>query len=128
MSATSDTFNHDVSKSNDFATSLVASLASTKSDTSSSTAVKSYVETDNIQGAVTIGDATATNIAVDGSTISTTATYGVTLADTAQQNAAGINIINAAGGMVAGGVNVAHSTMGSAIPTLTQTNAIVQSH
>jgi hypothetical protein len=117
-----------VSKSNDFATSLAASLASTKSDTSSSTAVKSFAETDNIQGALSIGDATATNIAVDGSTISTTATYGVTLAGTAEQNASGLNIINAAGGMVAGAVNVAHSTMGSAIPTLTQSNIVVQSH
>jgi hypothetical protein len=30
--------------------------------------------------------------------------------------------------MVAGAVNVAHSTMGSAIPTLTQSNIVVQSH
>jgi hypothetical protein len=116
-----------VNSSNNFATSTVASLAAAKSDTSSSTAVKSYAETDNIQGALNIGDATATNIAVDGSSVSTTNVYSVTLAGSVEANASGLNIVNAAGGMVAGAVNVARSTMGSAIPTLTQSNSISQS-
>jgi hypothetical protein len=76
---------------------------------------------------LTIGDATATNIAVDGSSVSTTNNYSVTLAGSVEANASGINIVNAAGGLVASGVNIAHSTMGSAIPTLTQTNSISQS-
>jgi len=36
--------------------------------------------------------------------------------------------VNAAGGMVANGVNVAHSANMNAIPTLNQTNAISQIH
>jgi hypothetical protein len=123
----SDTSSHDISSSNNFATSTVASLADTKSDTSSSTAVKSYDKTDNIQGALSIGDATATNVAVDNSTVSTTNAYSVTLAGSVEANASGLNIVNAAGGMVAGAVNIARSTMGSAVPTLTQSNSISQS-
>jgi len=123
----SDTKTSDVSKTNAFATSLVASLAATKSDTSSSTAVKSFAKTDDVEGALSIGDATATNIAVDNSSVSTNNTYSVTLAGSVEANASGLNIVNAAGGLVAGGVNVARSTMGSAIPTLTQSNSISQS-
>jgi hypothetical protein len=126
MSATSDTANHDVNSSNDYATSKVTSLAASKSDTSSSTAVKSYVETDNIQGAVSLGNASATNIAVDGSSVNSTTNYSVTLAGSAEQNATGLNIVNAAGGMVANGINIAHSTNLNAIPTLTQVNSISQ--
>jgi hypothetical protein len=59
--------------------------------------------------------------------VSTNNTYSVTLAGSVEANASGLNIVNAAGGLVAGGVNVARSTMGSAIPTLTQTNVISQS-
>jgi hypothetical protein len=63
---------------------------------------------------------------VDNSSVSTTNNYAVTLAGSVEANAAGINIVNAAGGLVASGVNVAHSTVGSAIPTLTQSNSITQ--
>jgi hypothetical protein len=64
---------------------------------------------------------------VDNSSVSTNNTYSVTLAGSVEANASGLNIVNAAGGMVAGAVNVAHSTMGSAIPTLSQSNSISQS-
>jgi hypothetical protein len=81
----------------------------------------------NVQGAVTLDDAAATNIAVDGSTINTSTTYAVTLAGTAEENAKALNIVNAAGGLVANGLNIAHSTNINAMPTLTQTNIISQS-
>jgi hypothetical protein len=84
--------------------------------------------TSNIEGAVALNDATATNIAVDGSTISDTNTYSISLAGSAEANAKAINIVNAAGGMVANGVNVAHSTGMNPVPTLTQVNSISQSH
>jgi hypothetical protein len=119
---------HDVSKSNDFDTSTVASLAATKSDVSSSSAVKNTAIVDNVQGAVTLADADATNIAVDGSTINSTTNYSVTLAGSAEANAKALNIVNAAGGMVANGVNIAHSSNMNAIPTLNQTNSIAQLH
>jgi hypothetical protein len=50
----------------------------------------------------------------------------VTLAGAAEQNAAAVNIVNAAGGSVANGVNIAHSTNINAMPTLTQVNSISQ--
>jgi hypothetical protein len=94
----------------------------------SNTAVKSTNVVDNVEGAVSLDNAAATNIAVDGSTITTTSTDSVTLAGNAEQNAAAVNIVNAAGGLVANGVNIAHSTNINAMPTLTQTNSISQVH
>jgi len=94
------------------------------SNTSSSSNTTSVV--DNTQGAVNFEDATAKNIAVDGSTITDTNNYAVTLAGAAEQNAAAVNIVNAAGGSVANGVNIAHSTNINAMPTLTQVNSISQ--
>ena len=52
--------------------------------------------------------------------------YSVTLAGSAEQNATALNIVNSAGGMVANGVNIAHSTNLNAMPTLTQINSISQ--
>ncbi|WP_433971079.1 hypothetical protein [Tunturiibacter lichenicola] len=75
-----------------------------------------------------MADAAATNIAVDGSKINSTTDYSVTLAGSAEANAKALNIVNAAGGMVANGVNVAHSANMNAIPTLNQTNSITQLH
>jgi hypothetical protein len=65
---------------------------------------------------------------VDGSTVTTTNTYSVTLAGTAEQNAKGINLVNAAGSMVANGVNIARTTNMNSTPTLTQVNNISQIH
>jgi hypothetical protein len=81
----------------------------------------------NVEGAVSFDDATAKNIAVDGSTVNDTNNYSVTLAGAAEQNATALNIVNAAGGMVANGINIAHSTNLVSMPTLTQTNTISQS-
>jgi ATP-dependent protease ClpP protease subunit len=80
----------------------------------------------NVQGAVNFDDATAKNIAVDGSTISDTNNYSVILAGAAEQNATALNIVNSAGGMVSNGLNIAHSTNINAMPTLTQVNSISQ--
>jgi len=63
---------------------------------------------------------------VDGSTITATNNYAVTLSGTAEQNASALNLVNAAGGMVANGVNVARSSNIVTGPTLTQTNSITQ--
>ena len=80
----------------------------------------------DVQGAVSFDSATAKNIAVDGSTINDTNNYSVTLAGSAEQNATALNIVNSAGGMVANGLNIAHSTNLTAMPTLTQINSISQ--
>ena len=88
--------------------------------------VKSSTSTNNVQGAVSFDSATAKNIAVDGSHITDTNSYSVTLAGAAEQNATALNIVNSAGGMVANGLNIAHTTNLTAMPTLTQVNSISQ--
>jgi hypothetical protein len=50
----------------------------------------------------------------------------VILAGSAQQNATALNIVNSAGGMVANGLNIAHTTNLTTMPTLTQVNSISQ--
>jgi hypothetical protein len=129
--AKSDVFAHSSmsseSVSDQFATNTTASLVASKSDTFSSTDVKNLNVVHNVQGAVSFDDATAKNIAVDGSTINDTNTYSVTLAGAAEQNASALNIVNAAGGLVANGVNVAHTTNVVTAPiNVTQSNTISQ--
>jgi hypothetical protein len=69
--------------------------------------------------------ATANAIALDGSTATDTVAESVTLSGSAESDAHAINIVNAAGSLVANGVNVASSTnMNNA--ALAQTNVIVQ--
>jgi hypothetical protein len=66
------------------------------------------------------------NIAVDGSTVTATNTYTVDISGSAMQNAKAINIVNAAGGMVANGINVARITNVGTSPTLIQSNTVSQ--
>jgi hypothetical protein len=80
----------------------------------------------NVEGAVSFNAASAKNIAVDGSTINDTNNYSVILAGSAEQNATALNIVNAAGGLVANGLNIAHTTNLTTMPTLTQVNTISQ--
>jgi hypothetical protein len=117
---------HDVSSSANSSTSTVASLVASKSDTSSNTAAKDTSVIRDVQGAVNLGTATATNIAVDGSSVNTSTNYSVALAGSAEQNASALNIVNSAGGMVANGLNIAHSANMNAMPTLNQVNSISQ--
>jgi len=119
---------HNVASSDDYTTSSAASLATSASDSKSFSAVKNSAVTKDVEGAVTLDDASATNIAVDGSTISTTNNYSVTLAGSAESNAKALNIVNSAGGMVANGLNIAHSSGMNPIPSLTQVNSISQIH
>jgi ATP-dependent protease ClpP protease subunit len=92
----------------------------------SSTSVKNTSVTKDIQGAVSFDSASAKNIAVDGSTVNDTNNYSVILAGSAEQNATALNIVNSAGGMVANGLNIAHTTNLTTMPTLTQVNTISQ--
>jgi ATP-dependent protease ClpP protease subunit len=80
----------------------------------------------NVEGAVSFNAASAKNIAVDGSTVNDTNNYSVILAGSAEQNATALNIVNAAGGMVANGLNIAHTTNLTTMPVLTQVNSISQ--
>jgi len=63
---------------------------------------------------------------VDGSTLTAMNSYSVILAGTAEQNAKGINLVNAAGSLVANGVNIARTTNMNSTPTLNQVNSISQ--
>jgi len=117
---------HSEMSSETASTSTVASLVASKSDTSSETSVKNLSVVHNIQGAVSIDSAAAKNIAVDGSNINDTNNYSVLLAGAAEQNATALNIVNSAGGMVANGLNIAHTTNLTTMPVLTQTNSITQ--
>jgi hypothetical protein len=69
--------------------------------------------------------ATGTAIALDGSSAHSSTEMSVELSDMAEANAKAVNIVNAAGSLVANGVNVASSTNLNNL-TLTQTNAIAQ--
>ncbi len=80
------------------------------------------------QGAVTIASAAGENIVVDGSSLTMTKNYSVTLAGSAEQNATAMNLVNAAGSMVSNGVNVARTTNMNSTPTLNQVNSISQKH
>jgi hypothetical protein len=106
--------------------STAKTLATTNSKSNSEHSVKSYHKTYDVQGAVSFDSASAQNVAVDGSTVTATNNYSVTLAGSAMQNASAINIVNAAGGMVANGVNVSRTTNMMSTPILTQTNSISQ--
>ena len=105
----------------------MASLSIDKADSKSDHSVKNTAVTKNVEGAVDIGSAAATNVAVDGSSVTASNTYAVTLAGSAQENAKALNIVNAAGGMVANGLNIAHTANMNAMPSLTQVNTISQS-
>jgi hypothetical protein len=126
MSASNSASSHNVSSASNSSTNTSASLVTSSSDTSSSTAVKNSSVVDNVQGAVSFDSANATNIAVDGSTVNSVSNYNVALAGTAEQNAKALNIVNAAGGMVANGLNIAHTANMNAMPTLNQVNSISQ--
>jgi hypothetical protein len=89
-------------------------------------------KTDNtvldVEGAVAFDSASAQNIAVDGSTISNTTDYSVSLAGSAEENASALNLVNAAGGMVANAINVSRTTNMNSAPTISQVNNISQTH
>jgi len=101
-------------------------LATTKSKSSSEHSVKSYHKTYDVQGAVAVDSISGKNIAVDGSTVTATNNYSVNLSGSAMQNARAINIVNAAGGMVANGVNVARTANMNSAPTINQVNTVSQ--
>ena len=74
-----------------------------------------------------LDDVSANAIATDDSTATNKSTYSVTLGGSAESNAKGLNIVNAAGSIVAGGVNVASSSNMNNLSSLTQVNNITQS-
>jgi hypothetical protein len=117
---------HNKSATSSSASSTVASLATSDVQSRSETETSNSHVIHNVEGAVSFTAATAKNIAVDGSTVTDTNNYSMILAGSAEQNATALNIVNAAGGMVANGLNIAHTTNLTTMPTLTQVNSISQ--
>lgn len=127
-SARNSASTHNVDSASNSASSLTATLATTSSDSSSTHDVDTNHTIATTQGAMTIASATGENIVVDGSSLTMTKNYSVTLAGSAEQNATGINLVNAAGSMVSNGVNVARTTNMNSTPTLNQVNSVTQRH
>lgn len=76
------------------------------------------------QGPITIGNASAGYIVVDGSTLNETSNSQVALGSYAESYASGVNIVNAANSLVGLGANVAASP--SSVSTFKQVNMISQ--
>jgi hypothetical protein len=106
--------------------SLSTKVSNSDSDSYSNHTVQSLDLNFNKQGAVSFDNATGKYVAVDGSTVNATNNYTVMLADSAQANASGLNIVNAAGGMVSNGVNVARTSNMNSAPSINQVNSINQ--
>jgi len=120
--STEDTLSATDSKSS----SLAASVSKAKSNEYSNHTVESLDLTYDKQGAVAFDSASGKYVAVDGSTVTASNIYTVALTDNALQNAQALNIVNAAGGMVANGVNIARTSNMNSAPTIYQTNSIYQ--
>lgn len=125
-SSKNDSATHNTTDTDSSTENTVATLAWTKNTSSSKHNINNSTTINNVQGAVSFESASAQNIAVDNSSISATNNYSVILAGTAEENAKAINIVNAAGGMVGNGVNIARTTAANATPTLSQVNSISQ--
>lgn len=108
--------NATVTQTNDITQTGVPCDCGTPGDVVAATATGSEVEADV---------ATANAIALDGSTATDKIEESVDLSGSSEANAKAVNIVNAAGSLVANGVNVASSTNLNNV-TLTQTNVIVQ--
>jgi hypothetical protein len=109
-------------------TSTVSSINLQKADNYSDASTKNSEIQNTVEGATTIASAAADNIATDGSSINTSESSTLSLAGAAQQNAAAINLVNAADSLVANGVNIARTTNMNTTPTLNQVNSISQVH
>jgi hypothetical protein len=92
------------------------------------TNAKIAVEASDLQDEIFAAEAAAkaTNIAADSAKATTNTNDSVDLTGNAEQAAKGLNIVNSAGGLVANGLNIAHSSNVGAVPTLTQTNDLTQ--
>lgn len=118
---------HNTASSSTSASTTAATLVASSNETHSENETKNNHVIHNVEGALSIGSVSGQNIAVDGSKVDSTNNYSVTLAGAAEQNATAMNIVNAAGGMVANGVNVARTANMNSTPTLSQVNSVSQS-
>ena len=82
--------------------------------------------TERYRGALKIENALAEFIVVDDSTLELDQQYSVSLSGTSQQNARALNLVNAAGSVIANAVNVARTPTVGPVLNLNQVNVINQ--
>jgi hypothetical protein len=128
MSSKNSASNYSTTKSSNSTTSTVASLNLQRTNNVAINDVDNSHVVNTVQGADSIASAAGNNVAVDNSHITNTDMYSVSLAGSAEQNASAINLVNAAGSMVANGVNIARISNMNTTPTLNQVNSISQVH
>ena len=113
----------------DTSTTTKTDSESTDSSTSSTASGSSDVTVSStVFAPLTINDAKAESIVIDGSKLDSTKTYSVSLGGTSQQNASALNLINASGSLLANAVNVSRTpTVGPSL-ALSQVNIVRQTH
>lgn len=82
--------------------------------------------TEKYRGALKIENALAEFIVVDDSTLELDQQYSVSLSGTSQQNARALNLVNAAGSVIANAVNVARTPTVGPVLNLNQINVVNQ--
>jgi hypothetical protein len=113
----------------DTSTTTKKDSESTDSSTSSSASSSSDLTVNStIFAPLTINDAKAESIVVDGSKLDSSKTYSVSLSGTSQQNASALNLINASGSLLANAVNVSRTPTVGPNLALSQVNIVRQTH
>jgi hypothetical protein len=96
------------------------------SSSSESTKQDAYSQTS--LAPISLDDTKAQYIVADGSKLTAENAYTVFLNGTSQANAKAMNLVNAAGSLISNAVNVAKTPTMGPLPSLNQSNLIVQQH
>ena len=104
------------------------SAKGSRDSTSSSESSKEETYSQTVLAPVSIHDAKAEYIVVDGSNLTAKTDYTVFLSGTSQADAKALNLVNAAGSLITNAVNVARTPTVGPVINLNQTNLIVQHH
>lgn len=95
---------------------------------SSSTTSSQDTYSQTVLAPISMDDAKAQYIVVDGSKLTTENAYTVLLTGTSEANAKALNLVNAAGSLITNAVNVARTPTVGPLLNLNQSNLIVQQH
>lgn len=104
------------------------SAKGSRDSSSASETDKQETFTQTSLGPVSMGDAKAQYIVVDGSKLTAESAYTVFLNGTSEANAKALNLVNAAGSLISNAVNVARTPTVGPLLNLSQRNLIVQQH
>jgi hypothetical protein len=104
------------------------SAKGSRDSSSSSESNKQETYSQAVLAPVSIDNAKAEYIVVDGSTLTAKTDYTVFLNGNSQADAKALNLVNAAGSLITNAVNVARTPTVGPVINLNQTNLIVQQH